>query len=157
MDKCIYQFDIEDGTNVGLRLAVSQYLPDELELRIDNLGGNKARIYLKGEEKTVKEFYELLKTQQLGEAKNPRFTALITSGPNVSVSSDRFFHKLQSEQLGKFVSAGLGMSSNIAGMNAVISGLNKKYHTISLTLYAHLGVSVLILLTLVYGLVMLMK
>lgn len=148
----VFQFEIENGvTDVGLRLAVSQYLPDELELRIDNLGKNTVRIYLRGGETDARKFYDLLKTQSLGDSKNPRFTSLQEVSSEVPVNSDRFFHKLQSEQLGKFVSTGIQMGRDINRMGSVVGGLDNKYHTISLTLKAQLIISFLLLLVAVYA------
>ncbi len=51
------------------------------------------------------------------------------------VNTDRFYHKLQFEQLGKFVDVGVYMEDNIKrmadsieGMNKVVGGLDNKYH-----------------------------
>ncbi len=45
----------------------------------------------------------------------------------------------------------------IEGMNKVVGGLDNKYHTISKTLFAQLGVSILILVALIYGLFVVLK
>ncbi|NIP50384.1 MAG: hypothetical protein GWO26_00040 [Phycisphaerae bacterium] len=57
-------------------------------------------------------FWEELQRHVLGKAKNPTCSepAVTTTTP---AETDRFFHKLQCEQMEKFVGVGLDMKSSI--------------------------------------------
>lgn len=168
-------------TDVGLRLAIAKEVPDELSIRVDNLADNKVVVYLKGNKVSAEKFYDTLKTKKLGDAKDYRFSEFkpIESTKSPEVDTDRFYHKLQSEQLGKFVEIGLAMggniekmagsvkgmdesmgemAGNIGGMNKVVGGLDNKYHNISKTLnYQLIGISILIVLALIFGIFLVLK
>lgn len=164
----VFYFHIENKvTDVGLRLSIAQEVPDELGIRVDNVTENKVVVYLKGNKASAERFYESLKTKKLGKAEDYHFSKLepIESTGVIDVSTDRFYHKLQSEQLGKFVEVGLTMGDNIKkmatsmdGMKGVVTGLDGKYHTISKTLnYQLIGISVLIALAIVFGILLILK
>jgi hypothetical protein len=122
----IFFFEIENKvTDVGLRLAIGQEVPDELEIRIDNLSSSKVRVFLKGNETAVKKFYSLLQTKKLGHAEKFTFSKIqpVTTVGCFSVNTDRFFHKLQCEQLGKFVDTGIEMQKDIKAMTKSIDKL----------------------------------
>jgi len=109
MEKEIFEFTIENKvTDVGLRLAVASRVPDELDIRADNITENKVKIYLKGSKESIERFYSQLKEQKLGDAEDYTFSELKLVEPAgcMGVNTDRFFHKLQCEQLGKFVEVG---------------------------------------------------
>ncbi|MBN2250936.1 MAG: hypothetical protein JW724_02525 [Candidatus Altiarchaeota archaeon] len=125
----IFQFDIENKvTNVGLRLSIAREIPDELDIRIDNLAGNRIRVYLKGNEVAVKRFYEKIKKTPLGKAEDYRFSDLkpLDLPECFSVESDRFFHKLQCEQMSKFVDVGLDLQKETRGMSGKIDSLTQE-------------------------------
>lgn len=116
MDKEIFEFIIENEvTDVGLRLDIAGRVPDELDIRIDNLSAHKVKVYLRGKEEGVERFYRHLKRQKkLGDAKNYTVSELkpVEAGC-ISVNTDRFFHKLQCEQMGKFVEVGKDLGEKI--------------------------------------------
>ena len=122
----IFYFDIENKvTDVGSRLSIAKEVPDELEIRIDNLADNTVRVYLKGNKAAVDRFYERLKTKKLGHAQHHHFSEIkpIDKAGCFGVSTDRFFHKLQCEQLGKFVEVGTAMQTDVASMKTSIDNL----------------------------------
>jgi acylphosphatase len=122
----IFYFDIENKvTGVGLRLSIAKEVPDELEIRIDNLADNKVRVYLKGNKDASDKFYARLKTNKLGQAEQYHFSEMkaIDKAGCFGVSTDRFFHKLQCEQLGKFVEVGVSMQTDISSMKTSIDNL----------------------------------
>lgn len=61
----------------------------------------------------------------LGKVENPAFSKAeeITTMP---IQSDRFFHKLQCEQMGKFVGVGLDMKGSIDSMSSKIDSAGSK-------------------------------
>ena len=105
----IFEFTIENEvTDVRLRLDIAGRVPDELDIRIDNLSAHKVKVYLRGKEEGVERFYRHLKKQKkLGDAKNYTVSELkpVEAGC-IEINTDRFFHKLQCEQMGKFVKVG---------------------------------------------------
>jgi acylphosphatase len=122
----IFYFELENKvTDVGLRLSIAKEVPDELEIRIDNLADNKVRVFLKGNKTAVERFYELLKTRKLGQAQHYRFSEVKTIDKTgcFGVSTDRFFHKLQCEQLGKFVEVGTCMQTNMESMDTSVKSM----------------------------------
>jgi len=122
----IFYFDIENKvTDVGLRLSIAKEVPDELEIRIDNLADNIVRVYLKGNKAAVDRFYDHLKTKKLGHAEHYRFSEIkpIDKAGCFGVSTDRFFHKLQCEQLGKFVETGTSMQANMKSMDTSVKSM----------------------------------
>ncbi len=124
----IFYFEIENKvTDVGLRRAITKEVPDELEIRIDNLTDSKVRVFLKGKEAAIKKFYSLLKTKKLGHSEKYTFSEIqpVTAAGCFNVNTDRFFHKLQCEQLGKFVETGIGMQTDIRYMKQSIDNLTK--------------------------------
>jgi hypothetical protein len=129
MDKQIFYFNIENRVvDVGLRLAVAMEVPDQLGIRMDNEAENKVKVYLEGNEDAARKFYEKLKTKKLGKAEHYSFSELkpIESAGCFSIDTDRFYHKLQCEQLGKFVETGLDMKKSIDGLGDKIDGLGDK-------------------------------
>lgn len=98
-------------TDVGFRLKIAQRIPDELDVRAENINKNEVRIIVKGKEHEAKAFYEKLK-EELG---NPQLYGFRKVTPTL-VKTDRFFHKLECEQLGKFVDVGLEMRDAIKEM-----------------------------------------
>ncbi|MHC4477388.1 MAG: acylphosphatase [Planctomycetota bacterium] len=127
--KCC-QFIVKDKVqDRGLRLAIAKLIPDELDVRADNMPDGSVRVVVKGQKKEVVEFWKALHKEVLGKADNPGL-----SDPKdmlgMSIATDRFFHKLQCEQMEKFVDVGLEMKSSIDTMSGKIddmnSGLNSK-------------------------------
>ena len=111
-----FQFIVKDKVqDVGFRLAIAKLLPDSLDVRVDNLEDGSVRVVLRGEEKEVREFYERLKRGTLGKSVNPEFVNL-TQVEGDGISTDRFFHKLQCEQMEKFVDVGFEMKGSMDGM-----------------------------------------
>ena len=125
-----YYFSIEDGvTNMGLRLAIAQDIPDELQLRVDNISDRKVKVYLRGNETAIKRFYEhITKKKTLGKAQKFTISELkpIDGIGCFDIETDRFFHKLQCEQMGKFVDVGIEMKNEISTMGGKIDGLGSK-------------------------------
>lgn len=85
-------------------------------------------------------FWEELQKQVLGKAKNPNFSEA-QAAAKTPIDTDRFFHKLQCEQMERFVDVGLdmknsidGMSSKIGGMDSKLDGVNTKFDGMSSTL-----------------------
>lgn len=139
--KC-YQFIVKDkGQDVGLRLAIAKLIPDELDVRADNLPDGSVRVVVRGEKKDVLGFWKALQKQVLGKAGNPAFSDPEGMG-EMSIATDRFFHKLQCEQMEKFVDVGLDMKNSIDGMSSKIDGLGCKIDDMSTGLNSKLdGVS----------------
>jgi acylphosphatase len=107
--KPFYQFTIENTVvDVGLRLAVAEAVPDELDVRVDNVSDRKVKVYASGKKESVERFYKNLKTKKLGLAKNYTFSEIkpVEAAGCMTINTERFFHKLQCEQLGKFVEIG---------------------------------------------------
>jgi len=124
----IYYFSIRNKvTGVGLRLDIARYLPDELELRVDNLSNSEVMVYLRGRVESIERFYNFLTNKRLGEAKHYSFSKLIPLGEKgcFNVDTNRFFHKLECEQLGKFVNVGLGMRKDMSAMRVDIRGMSE--------------------------------
>lgn len=112
LEKKHFQFDVKDKVqDVGLRLAIAKQIPDELDARTDNLPDG-VRVTIKGQADEVKKFWESLQKQTLGKAENPTFTEP-REVAEIPIDTNRFFHKLQCEQLGKFVDVGLEMRDAI--------------------------------------------
>ncbi len=144
MEKEISEFTIKNKvTDVGLRLAIASRVPDEVDIRVDNITENKVKVYLKGDKKSVERCYKYLKKQKLGEAEEYTFSELkpLEASGCMEINTDRFFHKLQCEQLGKFVEVGtkgfgeLGnkmegvgskMNNGFEGLGDKINGLGNK-------------------------------
>jgi acylphosphatase/uncharacterized protein YoxC len=124
--KC-FEFTVKNKVqNVGLRLAIAKLIPDELDVRTDNMPDGSVRVVVKGYKKEVMEFWERLQKQVLGKAENPTFSQPAEMA-EMSIETDRFFHKLQCEQMEKFVDVGLDMKSSIDGMSAKIGGMDGKF------------------------------
>ncbi len=127
----IFYFLIENKvTDVGLRLAIAKEVPDELDIRIDNITKKKVKVYLKGNPVSITKFYNRLKRKKLGRAEKYTFSELNPlSNESVGcfkIVTDRFYHKLQCEQLGKFVDVGIGMRDDIKDMTASMKNLGGK-------------------------------
>lgn len=123
--KC-FEFVVKDRVQgIGLRLAIAKQIPDELDVRTDNLPDGSVRVVVRGEKQDVKKFWEQLQKQVLGKAENPTFSQPeeIVEMP---IETDRFFHKLQCEQMEKFVDVGLDMKSSIDSMSGKIDGMGSK-------------------------------
>lgn len=136
MEKEVFEFTIEDTvTDVGLRLAIASRVPDEIDIRVDNVAEHKVRVYLKGYKESVESFYKYLRKQKLGEAKNHIFSELkpLEAGC-IEINTDRFFHKLQCEQLGKFVDVGTagfeGLGNKVDNLGGKIDSLGDKLDTL---------------------------
>ena len=123
--KCFEFFVKNKVQNVGLRLAIAKLIPDELDIRTDNMPDGSVRVIVKGHKHEVLEFWERLQKQVLGKAENPTFSqpAEMVGMP---IETDRFFHKLQCEQMEKFVGVGLDMKSSIDSMSTKIGGMDGK-------------------------------
>jgi acylphosphatase len=138
--KC-FEFIVKDTVqNVGLRLAIAKQIPDELDVRTDNLPDGSVRVVVRGYKGDVIRFWEELQKHVLGKVENPAFSKAegITTMP---IQTDRFFHKLQCEQMEKFVDVGLDMktsidemSSKIGGMDCKLDGVNFKLDGVNSTL-----------------------
>ncbi len=121
--KRCFQFIVKDNVqDVGLRLAITKLIPDELDVRTDNLPEGSVRVVVRGYKQDVMRFWKALQQQVLGKAENPTF-----SGPapmtTLSIETDRFFHKLQCEQMGKFVDVGLHMKNSVDAMSSKLDAL----------------------------------
>jgi acylphosphatase len=123
--KC-FAFTVKDKVqDVGLRLAIAKQIPDELDVRTDNLPDGSVRVVVRGLEKDVVKFWKAIQRQVFGKAKNPMFSAPdVTS--SMPMHTDRFFHKLQCEQMEKFVDVGLGMRDSIDGIGGRINCIGVK-------------------------------
>ena len=127
--KC-FEFIVRDTVqNVGLRLAIAKQIPDELDVRTDNLPDGSVRVVVRGYKGDVIRFWEELQKHVLGKVENPDFSKAegITTMP---IQTDRFFHKLQCEQMEKFVGVGLDMKGSIDGMSGKIDSMNSKLDTL---------------------------
>jgi len=127
--KC-FEFIVRDTVqNVGLRLAIAKLIPDELDVRADNLPDGSVRVVVRGYKGDVIRFWEQLQKQVPGKAENPTFSQPkeIVEMP---IETDRFFHKLQCEQMEKFVDVGLDMKGSIDGMSGKIDSMNSKLDTL---------------------------
>lgn len=123
--KC-YQFIVKDEVqDVGLRLVIAKLIPDELDVRADNLPDGSVRVVVRGRKKDVMEFWKALRKEVLGKAENPGLSGP-KDMPGMSIATDRFFHKLQCEQMEKFVDVGLEMKNSIDGMSSKIGGMDNK-------------------------------
>jgi acylphosphatase len=128
--KKYFQFIVKDKVqDVGLRLAIAKLIPDELDVRADNLPDGSVRVVVRGYKGDVIRFWEELQKHVLGKVENPAFskTEGITTMP---IQTDRFFHKLQCEQMEKFVGVGLDMKGSIDGMSSKIGSMNSKLDTL---------------------------
>jgi len=130
--KCFEFFVKNKVQNVGLRLAIAKNIPDELDVRTDNMPDGTVRVLLRGEKEDVLRFWKSLQEELLGEVKNPTFSH-VAQVSLASVDTDRFYHKLQCDQMEKFVHVGLemkdaiqGMSSTLTDMNSTLAGMNSK-------------------------------
>ncbi|MEA3254363.1 MAG: acylphosphatase [Candidatus Altiarchaeota archaeon] len=126
----IFYFHIEDTvTNVGLRLALAGIIPDELKLRVDNLSEHKVRVYLQGNEEAINNFHNHIKERKtLGKAKNFTISELKPINEEqgcFSIDTNRFFHKLECEQMGKFVDVGLDIQKEMKRMREDLKELPK--------------------------------
>jgi len=128
--KC-FQFTVKDKVqDVGLRLAIAKLIPDELDVRADNLPDGSVRVVLRGYERDVRRFWEQLQKHVLGKAENSTFSN--TEGlATMSIDTNRFFHKLQCEQMEKFVDVGYDIVNSINGMGNKIDGLGGKIDNMS--------------------------
>jgi acylphosphatase len=127
--KC-FEFIVKDTMqNVGLRLAIAKLIPDELDVRADNLPDGSVRVVVRGYKGDVIRFWEELQKHVLGKVENPAFSKAegITTMP---IQTDRFFHKLQCEQMEKFVGVGLDMKGSIDGMSGKIDSMSSKLDTL---------------------------
>lgn len=110
--KGCFEFKIKDKEKihgVGFRLKIAERIPDDLEGRVENENGF-VKVTLQGEEKRVGEFYNKLKGELSG---NPIVFLELKPIPDTIIRTERFFHKLECEQLGKFVDVGLEMRDAI--------------------------------------------
>jgi acylphosphatase len=110
--KGCFEFKIKDKEkihDIGFRLKIAERIPDDLEGRVENENGF-VKVTLQGEEKRVEEFYNKLKEELSG---NPTVFLELKPIPDTLIRTDRFFHKLECEQLGKFVDVGLEMRDAI--------------------------------------------
>jgi len=136
-EKKCFQFIVKDKVqDVGLRLAIAKQIPDELDVRTDNLPDGSVRVVARGRKQDVKKFWETLRKQVFGKAENPIFSQA-SEVAKIPIDTNRFFHKLQCEQMEKFVDVGLdmktsidGMSSKINGMNSTLSSMDSKLDTL---------------------------
>jgi len=129
-EKKCFEFIVKDKVqDVGLRLAIGKLIPDELDVRADNLPDGSVRVVVRGYKHDVMQFWEQLQKHILGKAENPTFSGAegITTTP---IETDRFFHKLQCEQMEKFVGVGLDMKNSIDDMNSTIRGMGSKLDTL---------------------------
>jgi acylphosphatase len=127
--KC-FEFTVKNKVqNVGLRLAIAKLIPDELDVRTDNLPNGSVRVVVKGHKQEVMEFWERLQKQLLGKAENPTFSQPAEMA-EMSIETDRFFHKLQCEQMDKFVGVGLDMKSSIDSMSSKIDHMSFRLDTL---------------------------
>jgi len=124
-ERC-FEFIVKDKIqDMGLRLAIAKQVPDEFNIRTDNLSDGSVRIIVRGEEQEVRKFWEELQKQLLGKTENPMFSEPKEIIPAM-VDTNRFFHKLECEQLGKFVDVGLEMKDSIVDMKNEIKALPEK-------------------------------
>ncbi|MBN2014902.1 MAG: hypothetical protein JW778_06955 [Candidatus Altiarchaeota archaeon] len=125
----IFYFYIENKvTDVGLRLDIAKDIPDELEIRVDNITKNKVRVYLRGKEQAVERFYKYIKKKKkIGKAENYSISELklMEEAGCINIDTNRFFHKLECEQMGKFVDVGIEMREEITAMKEEIQKLPK--------------------------------
>lgn len=125
-EKKCFEFIVKDNVqSVGLRLAIAKLVPDELDVRADNLPGSSVRVVVRGRKRDVIKFWEELQKQVLSKAKNPNFSEG-QAAAKTPIDTDRFFHKLQCEQMEKFVDVGLAMKNSIDGMGGKIDGVSGK-------------------------------
>jgi len=123
--KC-FEFIVKDKVqDVGLRLAIAKQVPDELDVRTDNLPDGSVRVVVRGQKQDVMRFWEQLQKQVLGEAENPTFSEPQEMA-KMPIDTDRFFHKLQCEQMGKFVDVGLHMKNSVDTMSGKIDDMSSK-------------------------------
>ena len=123
--KC-FEFIVKDKIqDVGLRLAIAKQVPDELDVRTDNLPDGSVRVVVRGQKQDVMRFWEQLQKQVLGEAENPTFSEPQEMA-KMPIDTDRFFHKLQCEQMGKFVDVGLHMKNSVDTMSGKIDNMSSK-------------------------------
>jgi len=123
--KC-FEFIVKDKVqDVGLRLAIAKQVPDELDVRTDNLPDGSVRVVVRGQKQDVMRFWEQLQKQVLGEAENPTFSEPQEMA-KMPIDTDRFFHKLQCEQMGKFVDVGLHMKNSVDTMSGKIDNMSSK-------------------------------
>ena len=123
--KGCFEFKIKDKEKihgVGFRLKIAERIPDDLDGRVENENGF-VKVTLQGEEKRVKKFYNKLKRELGG---NPIVFLELKSIPDTLIRTDRFFHKLECEQMGKFVDVGLEMRDAIKEMKDAIIELPEK-------------------------------
>jgi acylphosphatase len=123
--KC-FAFTVKNKVqNVGLRLDIAKLIPDELDVRTDNMPDGSVRVVVKGYKKEVMEFWERLQKQVLDKAENPTFSQPAGMA-EMSIETDRFFHKLQCEQMEEFVDVGLDMKGSIDSMSGKIDNMSSK-------------------------------
>ena len=131
--KC-YQFIVKDKVqDVGLRLAIAKLIPDELDVRADNMLDGSVRVIVRGYKQDVMSFWKALQHQVLGKAENPTFSSPAAMSTTL-MNTDRFFHKLQCEQMEKFVDVGLEMKNSIDGMSSKIGSMDSKLYGMNSTL-----------------------
>jgi hypothetical protein len=114
-----YSFTVSDGVvDVGTRLDLVKYLPRDLEIQADNDPNERyVTVHLGGNKDSIRNYYNLIQSKPLGKSTNACFTELKENGESTITNSDRFFHQLQCEQLGKFVDVGLDMRHDINHMS----------------------------------------
>lgn len=82
---------------------------------------------LRGKEEEVKKFYNKLKDDLAG---NPITFLPLNPISDIEISTDRFYHRLQCEQMGKFVDVGFSMKKSIdslpENMAKVLAKLKKE-------------------------------
>jgi acylphosphatase len=120
--KC-FQFIVKNKVqDVGLRLAIARLVPDELDVRADNLSDGSVRVVVRGQEDDVWKFWKNLQIEVLGKTDNPTFSQPTTM-TTMSIDIHRFFHKLQCEQMEKFVDVGLEMRDSICSIGGKIDNM----------------------------------
>ena len=64
--KC-FKFIVKNIESLSLRLAIAKLIPDELDVRADNLPDGSVRVMVKGHKQEVKKFWKALQKQVLGK------------------------------------------------------------------------------------------
>ena len=122
-EKRCYQFTVKNKVQgVSLRLAIARLIPDELDVRADNQPNGSVKVYLRGHEEDVKKFWKALQREVLGKAENPTFSG-VHEIAGISIDTDRFYHRLQCEQMEKFIDVGFGMRDSIDTMGNRIGAM----------------------------------
>ncbi len=136
-----------------------------------NIPGGGLKIVVKGEENVIKAAVEDLRQEKPETAAGTMSITLEVGNYEFVEFNDRELQILTLNQLSKGIPAIISMDkevrdlnknigqtpADVTGIKTVVTGLNDKYHTISLTLKAQLIVSFLILIAAVYALFFILK